>query len=138
MSAIDDCLNTANLQQNLALGLKTPSGSFANRRLRAEFPRSVQYELGNILIEIIAIKRFYSAMSDGCPADSGGRLETRDQLRASSQTAAPRLPQDEENFVMLSTVYLIVRSAQRTRLEARTMVSSHTFRGVRRSVLSPL
>ena len=43
-----------------------------------------------------------------------------DQCCASFETAASRLPQDEDRFLIVSIIYLMLRSAQRARLEART------------------
>jgi hypothetical protein len=47
-------------------------------------------------------------------------VQIQDQRRAFFETAAPQLPQDEGFFSMLSKAFLMLRSARRARLEART------------------
>src|SRR5262249_52913757 len=44
-----------------------------------------------------------------------------DQPRASFETAASQLPQDEGIFLMPSKAFLMLRSAQKARLEARAL-----------------
>jgi hypothetical protein len=62
----------------------------------------------------------------GCQ-EIGDRLDKRG---ASVETAAAQLPQDEEIFSMPSKDYLMLRSARRARLEARTAILQLFFRGV--------
>src|SRR6266436_2820957 len=73
----------------------------------------------------------------GRPIAAGGWKPRINGTRPSRRPAEPvlgpaggrtrgRPPQDEENFLMPSTTYLMLRSAQRARLEARTMLIQHS------------